>query len=420
MRGPRDGDLGSGWPLGPGWPITGRGARGPSLFDATVPGATPASAVSVSTLAAAAQGKLESIASLWVRGEVSDFKAHRSGHWYFALRDQTAQLRCVVWSSDRHRIRVRPEVGSAVVAYGQLTLYAARGDVQLRVTALEATGDGLGRKAVERTLESLRRDGLLEPGRKRPLPRVPRCLAVVTSPDGAALHDIVAVARRRAPSLRIVVAAARVQGVGAPEELCAALSRLRRWGKADVIIVGRGGGAKEDLGAFNDERVARALADCLAPTVSAVGHEIDVTLCDLVADRRAATPSAAAEAAVPVMADEAQRLRGLAATIGGLVRRRVQATRVRLERVAHATRGGAVRSLERQRSHLKAASARLEGLSPLATLARGYSVARGADGKTLARTDDFVSGMPFDLIVRDGIVGALTAHITPDGPEGSP
>jgi exodeoxyribonuclease VII large subunit len=356
---------------------------------------------------------------LWVRGEVTDFKAHRSGHWYFSLRDQTSQIRCVVWSSDQRRMPAPPDDGMEVLAFGQVTLYPVRGDLQLRITALEARGDGLGRKALDRAVRALERDGLLDQSRKRRLPRFPRCLAVITSPDGAALHDIIVVARRRAPSLRIVLVAARVQGDGAREEICAALARVRRWGKADVVIVGRGGGAKEDLSAFNDERVARALAACPVPTISAVGHEIDVTLCDLVADHRAPTPSAAAEAAVPRHATEEERLRGLAGVLTGAVRRRLGMAATRLTRAATATRRNAVRLTERRQSQLDTLAGRLDALSPLGTLARGFAVARGADGRTLSRVAAFAPGTSFDLLVQDGKVRALTQEIQPAPAQGS-
>jgi exodeoxyribonuclease VII large subunit len=414
------------WPAGPPESEArasepGSGLRGLSLFDAALPGGSTETAVAVSTLAQSIRHIIErSVKPLWVRGEIIDFKAHRNGHWYFSLRDRAAQLRCVVWADDQRRIRTAVEDGMAVVVYGQVTVYAVRGDMQLRVTAIEPTGDGLLRRALERTLEALRRDGLLAPERKRPLPRLPRCLAVVTSPDGAALHDILAVARRRAPSLRIVVVASKVQGDGAPEDLCSAFGRLARWGKADVVIVGRGGGAKEDLSAFNDERVARAVAACLVPTISAVGHEIDTTMCDLVADVRAPTPSAAAESAVPLWADEEQRLRLAAAQLAGAATRCVQASGSRLGRACDMTLRGAMRSTERRRSRLDAAAGRLDALSPLATLARGFAVARGAGGRALTATADFAAGMPFDLTIRDGTVGAVATSVVPDAPAVQP
>lgn len=424
--GPLGRDAGGGWSPGRGWTPTGRAAASPrpsrselSLFESAAPGGSATSAVSVKTLVEATRGVVEeTLGALWVRGEVTDFKAHRNGQWYFALRDAGVQLRCVVWSDDRRRMPAAPTDGMAVAAFGQMTMYVARGDLQFRVSAIEPIGEGIHRLARDRTLALLKRDGLLAPERApRPLPRYPRCVAVVTSLDGAALHDIVAVVRRRAPTVRVVVAPARVQGDDAPEMLCAALDRLSRWRGADVVIVGRGGGAKEDLSAFDDERVARAVAACAMPTVSAVGHELDVTLCDLVADHRAATPSAAAEAAVPLVADAEQRLR---AAVGGLslaARRRVERAQARMARVATAVRSSAARTTERRQARLESAAGRLQALSPLATLARGFAVAKGPGGEALTGAKDFTPGLPFDLVVRDGIVGAVTSRVAWATPE---
>jgi exodeoxyribonuclease VII large subunit len=420
---PTGGDRGRGDFTGRGWPLTGRPPGGPaqattgrtpSLFDDVTPGRSPRSAVSVSTLAELTKKTLEgAIRPLWVRGEVTGFKAYQSGHWYFTLHDDRALLKCVVFASDQRGVAAPPREGTDVLAFGQITAYPARGQMHFRVTSLEVRGDGLNRKAIERTLERLREDGLLAPDRKRPLPRFPRCLAVVTSVDGAALHDIIAVARQRSPSLRIVVVPARVQGEGAPEALCVALDRLQRWGGADVVIVGRGGGAKEDLGAFNHEQVARAVAECGCPTVSAVGHEIDTTLCDLVADHRAPTPSAAAEAAVPLMASHDVRVRALAVRLANVARRRLSYAEQRLTHAAAATRRGAERLHERRGAALAHLAARVQALSPLAALARGFAVARGADGRTLATAADFAPGGAFELLVRDGVIEAVTSDVLP-------
>ncbi|HET7458274.1 MAG TPA: exodeoxyribonuclease VII large subunit, partial [Gemmatimonadaceae bacterium] len=244
-------------------------------IEETIPGASPVSAVSVAALTRTAKDVLEgAFVPLWVRGEVSDFKAHRNGHWYFCLRDDSAQVKCVVWSRDRRNMPAPPDDGMQVVALGQLTVYSARGDLQFAVHSMEAQGDGLWRKALEITRATLLAEGLLEPERKRPIPRFPRRIAVVTSPDGAALHDIVSVVRRRHAAVEIVVVPSKVQGDGAPEELCAALDSVARWSDADVVILGRGGGAREDLWAFNDIRVARAISACPIPVISAVGHEV--------------------------------------------------------------------------------------------------------------------------------------------------
>ena len=377
-----------------------------------VPGATPASAVSVGALTGTAKDVLEgAFVPLWVRGEVTDFKAHRNGHWYFALRDATAQIRCVVWARDQRRIPAPPDEGMEVAALGQLTLYASRGDLQLSVKALEAGGDGLWRKAMQLTFARLEGEGLMDPLRKRAIPRMPRRVAVVTSPDGAALHDILSVVRRRCPTVEIVLVPARVQGEGAVEELCRALERVARLVDVDTVIIGRGGGAREDLWAFNDERLARVLAACPMPTISAVGHEVDVTICDLVADLRAATPSAAAEAAVPVHAEALAHLRALGERMGGCVRRRVEDARGELERAAAGARVAAERAAERRRARLELVAGRMHALSPLATLGRGYAVARGADGETLTSARHFSPGVPFTLHLRDGEVRAVTEGV---------
>jgi exodeoxyribonuclease VII large subunit len=379
---------------------------------AAEPGARPESAISISTLTRIAKDVVEgAFTPLWVRGEVSDFKAHRNGHWYFCLRDQSSQLRCVVWSRDRQRIPAAPDDGMQLSAYGQLTVYPARGDIQFRVSAMEAAGDGLWRKALELSIAKLKEEGLLAAERKRRLAAFPRRVAVVTSPDGAALHDILAVVRRRCPLVEIVVVPARVQGEGAVEELIAAIERVSRWRDADTVIVGRGGGAREDLWAFNDERVARALAGCAVPTISAVGHEVDVTLCDMVADLRAPTPSAAAEAAVPVLADLRSQLASCATAMRNGLQRRAVSTRTQLLRGERDLRSAAERSVERRRARLQSAAGRLNALSPLATLARGYAVARSDSGAALTDRASFAPGLHFLLTLRDGQVGATVDDV---------
>jgi exodeoxyribonuclease VII large subunit len=364
--------------------------------------------VSVSTVTQTARDILEgAFMPMWVRGEVIDFKAHRNGHWYFCLRDGSAQLRCVVWSRDRRSIPAPPDDGMQVTVLGQLTVYAARGDMQFSVRRIEAEGDGLWRKALERIRAKLEADGLLARERKRALPRYPRVLAIVTSPDGAALHDVVAVVRRRAPHVRLVLVPATVQGDAAPEELCYAIDQVTRWNGADTVIIGRGGGAREDLRAFNDERVARALARCPAPTISAVGHEIDVTICDLVADHRAPTPSAAAEAAVrsteELLGDLQARGNRLLSTIAA----RIDDGGVALHRLAGDLTATSQAAIDRRGSRISSVAGRLHALSPVATLARGYAIAQSDDGRTLASTDDFAPGAEFDLRLRDG-----SAHAT--------
>jgi exodeoxyribonuclease VII large subunit len=401
-------------------------AASPSLFDADplgdasfydevgdgFPGASPGSAIAVSTLTQTVKDVVEgAFIPLWVRGEVSDFKSHRNGHWYFCLRDQLSQLRCVVWSRDQRGIPAAPDDGMQVTALGQLGVYAARGEMQFTIRRMEAEGDGLWRKALERTRIRLERDGLLAPERKRALPRFPRCIAVVTSSSGAALHDIVAVVRRRAPGVEVVVAHAAVQGEGAPLELCAALDRVARWGRAEVVIIGRGGGSREDLWAFNDERVARAVAACPVPTIAAVGHEVDVTLCDLVADLRAATPSAAAEAAVPSRQEIARELAAQRRHLVSAMEGSLSEPRHRAASAARALSGAVAAQVSLRQTTLGALAGRLHALSPLATLERGYAVARDANGRTLASVADFAPGREFTLRLRDGELDAETRTV---------
>jgi exodeoxyribonuclease VII large subunit len=351
---------------------------------------------------------------LWVRGEVSDFKAHRNGHWYFCLRDEDAQLRCVSWARERRRIPAPPDDGMQIVALGQLTVYPARGERQFAVTRIEAEGDGLWQKALELTRARLHADGLLDPARKRPIPRHPRRVAVITSRDGAALRDIFAVVQRRCPSVEVVLVPALVQGDAAPESLCYALDQVARWGDAYVLIIGRGGGAREDLRAFNDEHVARALAACPIPTISAVGHEIDMSICDLVADLRAPTPSAAAEAAVPVRAELRERVRAAAAMLSGLTSQRLESARQRAASVARHVSTDGARRVARRRLALESAAGRLNALSPLATLDRGYAIVRTADRRSVRSASSLVPGTSVDIVLRDGVAGATVDHVAPN------
>jgi exodeoxyribonuclease VII large subunit len=343
---------------------------------------------------------------LWVRGEVSDFKAWRSGHWYFALRDKTAQIRCVMFHTDNRRLPAAPVDGTQVFAFVRPTVYDAKGDFQLVVQQLLSTEQGgLWKLAFEKAKAALLKDGLLDPARKRRLPRFPRRVGVVTSPDGAALHDIEVVMARRWPVAELVLVAAKVQGEGAEASVCAALARLGHL-DVDVAIVGRGGGAAEDLWTFNSERVARALAAVPMPVICAVGHETDVTLCDLVADLRAPTPSAAAEAATPDRADVLVHLAHLAERLARGLTARSQRMVDRLDRSGDRLTGGMQFRLEQARALLTAHGARLDALSPLKILARGYAVARDEKGRVLKQVKQLPAGREFTLRVTDGEVDA--------------
>lgn len=376
------------------------------------PGTSRETAVTITELNNSTRSLLEdTFGRFWVRGEVSDFKRHRSGHWYFSLRDRMSQIPCVIWSSDQRGIPTSPEDGMKVVALGQMTMYAAQGKLQLRITRIEAEGDGLWRKAMEETLARLRAEGLLAPERKRPIPLFPRCLGVVTSPSGAALHDIISVATRRRPGIEIVVSCSAVQGDTAPRELCDALSRIRRWKGVDVVIIGRGGGARDDLHAFNHEAVARAIAACEMPVISAVGHEIDTTVCDLVADFRAATPSAAAERAVPALADLEATLRSRRSALIAALTHRSASAQSDVKATARDLKMAAIRVVQTRRAGMAGVAGRLNALSPLATLERGYAVARRPDGEALTRAAQFVKDERFDLQLHDGVVGARVESV---------
>ncbi|HEY1953641.1 MAG TPA: exodeoxyribonuclease VII large subunit [Gemmatimonadaceae bacterium] len=378
-----------------------------------LPGTASDNPLSVCDLALRTREVVESrLKAVWVRGEISDFKRHRNGHWYFCLRDRSAQIRCVVWSGDQHRMPAAPDDGMQVVLFGQMTVYTARTDLQLKVTRIEAEGDGLWRKAMELTLARLRKEGLLDESRKRPIPHYPKRIAVVTSPDGAALRDIVAVLRKRNIGAKVVVCPAKVQGDNAALEIAAALRRVTRWGKADVIIVGRGGGGKEDLWAFNDERVARAVVACPVPVISAVGHEVDMTVCDAVADLRAATPTAAASAAC-ASRDEVNKALGLAGRdLSAAMSQLLGHARRELLNLRTSMTQSSARMLAARRRTLAASASRLNALSPLATLSRGYAVACALDGAALTSAGQFSEGVAFELMLHDGSISAETKGVS--------
>ncbi len=400
-------------PEGPGGAPRDAGTA-PASGASPVPGSSPETAVPVSALNAAARRVLEeSFAPLWVVGEVTNWKRHASGHRWFSLRDAEAQLPAVMWKSDVARLPTDPEEGMEVFAFGSLTLYEPRGQYQFVVRRLEARGEGLWRLAFERLRRKLETEGLLDPARKRPVPTVPDTVGVVTSSSGAALRDVLAVIRRRAPWTRVLVSACRVQGDGAAEEIVAALDRLVRDGTSDVILLTRGGGSVEDLWAFNDELLARAIADCPIPTVSAVGHEVDVTISDLVADLRAPTPSAAAES---VTREESVLRAGLRSLAGELVdglRERAREGEERVRRQAERLVAAWERADADRRARLSVAGGRLEALSPLGVLARGYAVPTDADGRVLRSVTGFETGAAFRLRLRDGTVSARAESVEP-------
>lgn len=271
-----------------------------------------------------------------VRGEISNFRRPTSGHLYFALKDSGAQLRAVMFRGAAVGLRFLPADGLEVEAEGEISVYEPRGDLQLLVRRMTPSGAGALMRALAALRERLAAEGLFDPARKRPLPPMPRVIGIVTSPTGAAVRDLLHVLARRWPAATLVFHPVAVQGEGAGAEIAAALDRMNRWGGADVIIVGRGGGSLEDLWAFNEEPVVRAIAACRTPVISAVGHETDVTLSDLAADVRAATPSAAAEIATPDCREVTARLGVLLAKIRARTASGVRERRRHLDRLAGA------------------------------------------------------------------------------------
>lgn len=374
--------------------------------------------LSVSALNAFARNVLESrVPPVWVLGEVTGWKIATNGHCYFSMKDKRAVVRCVMWARDAERLPMHPPENMMVRAYGHLTLFEQRGDFQLSVQALEAESEGgLWKVRFEKTRKKLEEEGLFAAARKQSLPRFPMTIGIVTSPVGAAFHDILNVIRRRAPWTRIVFSPAKVQGAGAARDVVRAMRALYKLGGIDVMIVGRGGGSIEDLWTFNEEELARAIAKCPIPVVSAVGHETDVTIADLVADLRAPTPSAAAETVVPDRAALEREFSVMQNRMANATRRRVKQTRACIESVQRELTYEMRAATRRRADRLARAAGKLEALSPLSALARGYSVALDADGHVLRSTADFRDKETFTLRVTDGRVQSRVQSIDGESP----
>ncbi|MCB9759527.1 MAG: exodeoxyribonuclease VII large subunit [Alphaproteobacteria bacterium] len=353
---------------------------------------------------------------VWVEGEVSRFTAHRSGHWYFSLVDGRDTLNAVMFRGNNSRMSWRPREGDRVVCWGGIDVYGPHGKYNLLLRRMEPFGAGARAIALEQLKRRLADEGLFAADRKRELPFLPKAVGVATSPTGAAFQDILQVMGRRFPGMPIYLAPCRVQGEGAALEIAAALRLLQQHGRADVIIVGRGGGSIEDLWAFNEEPVVRAIADCAVPVISAVGHEIDTSLADLAADKVAPTPSAAAELAVPEQAGLLQLVDELEDRLVDGARRHVDRRREHLARLRLLHPGqrlrlvrqrvaeleerlgrGAGQALDRGRHRLGTASARLDALSPLRVLERGYSITTDAEGRAVVDASALSPGDPVDL-----------------------
>ena len=372
---------------------------------------TPAeasAALTVTQVNMMAKGAVEgALGPVWVHGEITGLKAYSSGHWYFGIKDAESQLRCVMWRASASRMKSQPAEGTQLYCFGTPTIWEERGEYRLNVTKMLLL-DQMGQQALEleRVRKALAADGLFDPARKRPLPAFARTIGVVTSLNGAALRDVIKVAQGRWPSIRIVAFGAAVQGASAESEVVAALKQVDRLGGIDVLIVGRGGGSKEDLDVFNKESVCRALAAVKVPTISAVGHETDVALTDLVADVRAATPSAAAELAVPDRRRWVARADDLGVRLARALERRGQVARERLFRAADRMQAALQEQLTDRRSTLERYAVQLDALSPLKVLGRGYAVAQDKEGKVLKSVKQLGKGKEFTLRVSDGSVGA--------------
>jgi exodeoxyribonuclease VII large subunit len=363
---------------------------------------------SVSQLTAAAKRLVEGeLMPVWIRGEVVGCKAWSSGHWYFSLRDRQSQVRCCMWSRYSQTAGEPPKDGTEVFVLAKPGLYEAKGEFQLNVTRMIPTASiGAAQRELERVKEVLQRDGLTDAARKRPIPELACTMAVVTSTDGAALRDIIQVVGKRWPCCRLLVVNARVQGDGAVSALVRALRLVNRIPEVELCILGRGGGGREDLAAFNTEAVCRALADVRVPTISAVGHETDMSLTDLVADVRAPTPSAAAEMAVADRREVLRQLDDIAARLAGGLSGRTRLAAERLARTADRLQVAMEAVLRRERHRADRLGGQLDALSPLRILERGYAVPVAPDGRVLKRRADFAAGARFRLRVADGDVDA--------------
>ena len=379
----------------------------------------------------------ERVGGLWIAGELSDVRRAASGHVYFSLVDGTGRLRAALFRQTARRLPFEPEDGLEVLVYGELDVYEARGELQLIVRQLEPRGRGALQLAFEQLRRRLEAEGLFDPARKRARPPLPTCVGVVTSPSGAAWRDVLQVAARRFPAARIRLAGARVQGAGAEDELAAALDALGAQPDVSLVLLVRGGGSPEDLQPFNSEILARALARCPVPVVSGVGHEIDVTIADLVADVRAPTPSAAAELALPdrealrgaLARDWGRLVRAMAALRGRLGARldagrgalraqapaaRLAAGRDRLAAAGRALERAAAARLAASRARLAAATGRLDSLSPLAVLSRGYAIVRrSADGAIVRAAEQVEPGSELVLRVAEAEIEAVARRVRP-------
>ncbi len=398
--------------------------------------AGPLEIFTVSQLNRQARRLLEShFTPVWVEAEISNFKHHTSGHMYFVLKDDRAEMAAVMFASQNVSLTFTPASGQQVLARGNLTLYEARGQYQLAVQNLYPAGAGELWLAFEALKGKLQAEGLFDPARKRPLPVFPRRIGVITSPTGAAVRDIIQVLGRRAPHVTLVVRPTLVQGEDAAEDIVTALAEFAAYGRVDLVILARGGGSLEDLWPFNEEVVARAVAACPLPTLSAVGHETDITICDLVADLRAATPSAAAELAVEDRQGYLQLLDERVAAVERFLQRRlhdarrqlvelqqryafrrplalIESWKEQLRQLAGGLRIGMSHLIEHKSQSLEVAAAGLQALNPRGVLERGYTITTDDQtGQVVTSRGQLALRQALTLHFKDGAAGVEVTHL---------
>jgi len=400
-------------------------------MSATMPdvgASTSKQVLSVTQLTAQLKGVVEQeFSTVWVAGEISNFSRPQSGHCYFTLKDDNAQLRGVIWRGTASKLKFEVHDGIEVICRGRLDVYPPRGSYQLVVDQVQPQGIGALELALRKLREKLSQEGLFDTSRKQPLPTFPRRIGVVTSPTGAAIRDFLEVLRRRWQGVEVFIFPVRVQGDTAAAEISQAIEQANRLAPSlDVLVVGRGGGSLEDLWAFNEEPVVRALAASRVPTVSAVGHEIDVTLADMAADVRALTPSEAAELVVPSAQGVTELIRTLSSRMQNALAAQVSAHRSRIEAIAsrpafarpldgvhHASRqmddlatrmhGAMQVNLREQQNRVAAISGKLESLSPLAVLQRGYSLTQDStNGRLITSTKSLKKGQQIFTRLAEG------------------
>ena len=365
-----------------------------------------------------------------VRGEISNYKLYPSGHHYFTLKDENSALRCVMFKGNAFRLKFRPENGMKVVAFGKISVFPRDGAYQLYCTGLNVDGIGDLHVAFEQLKKKLEAQGLFDEAHKKPIPKYPKTIGIVTSPAGAAVHDMIRILRKRYPLSKVRLIPVRVQGAEAPGEIASAIYYANHFGLADVLIVGRGGGSIEDLWAFNEEIVAHAIYDSVIPVISAVGHEPDVTISDYVADLRAATPSNAAELAVPDQDVLRQTLDSMSESMISSVRRQIQAGRVHLkafsssaalqssvgylnnrrnalELLNHKMITAYTRQLNSKKQKFLMNTAKLDAMSPLKVLTRGYSVAQKCNGEVISSVKSIQVDDKISVTVSDGSFRAI-------------